>query len=426
MESSGGQMKGVFLIKIFIPVIFALFFLNPPFAGAVETLALKPLLEEAKANNLELRAFTEKLKATEARAKVEGALDDPTLKVELEDLQRERPLRISPRDAMLTRYTISQMFPFPGKLSLKEKIALKEAAAAREELRSKELEILTLVKESYFDYAFLGESIRITEEIKELLSSMSKTVEVKFSTGQVSQQDVIKLQFEVASLTNDMITLHARKDIARERLKSLLNRARDAKMEEPPPLPKDRIEFATDELINAAVEKNPDIKMLASEAEATELNVSLAKKNYYPDFMVGVAPIQRDGRFENFDLMFQVNIPLWRGKYNSQVADASYGAQFLKEKLASEKNLKSLEVREAALMVTAQEKMLVLYETGLLPQIELSFESALKNYQSGKIDFLMLLDTGRDLKKTKIEYLMTVLEYRKMAAQLEKTAGKDF
>src|SRR3989304_751811 len=145
MESSGGQMKGVFLIKIFIPVIFALFFLNPPFAGAVETLALKPLLEEAKANNLELRAFTEKLKATEARAKVEGA-----------------------------------------------------------------------------------------------------------------------------PLTNDMIPLNSRKDIARERLKSLLNRARDAKMEEPPPLPKDRIEFATDELINAAVEKNPDIKLLASEAEQTE------------------------------------------------------------------------------------------------------------------------------------------------------------
>ncbi|MDP2689987.1 MAG: hypothetical protein Q8P48_07730, partial [Deltaproteobacteria bacterium] len=89
------------------------------FAG--EPVSLKPLLEEARANNPEIKAFEERTRAREARAEAEGVLDDPTLKIEMEDLDKSRPLEIAPGNAMLTRYTISQMFPFPGKLSLKER-----------------------------------------------------------------------------------------------------------------------------------------------------------------------------------------------------------------------------------------------------------------------------------------------------------------
>ncbi len=394
------------------------------FAG--EPVTLKPLLEEARANNPEIKAFEERTRAREARAGAEGVLDDPTLKIEMEDLDKGRPLEIAPGNAMLTRYTISQMFPFPGKLSLKEKIALKEALSARAELKAKELEVSAMVKESYYDYALVAESMDITREIKELLSYMSRIAEAKYATGQVSQQDMIRVQVETTMLTNEIISLEAEKGVAAARLKSLLGRPQDTPIGEPGKLPKELVAFNTEELIDTALGKNPDIRMIESEAEANELNVNLAKKNYYPDFMVGVAPIQRDGRFDSFDVMLQMNIPIWWGKYGSLSREASSNARSMRAMLLAEKNRKGFEVKGAAIQVEASERMKSLYETSLLPQVALSFESALKNYQAGKIDFLSLLDTERELKRTRLEYIRTLSEYRKRIASLERIVGEDF
>lgn len=394
-------------------------------SGAGEPLTLEALLEEARANNPELRVFKERAGAKESRVGAEGALDDPTLKVEMMDLSKSYPLNIAPGNAMLTRYTVSQMFPFPGKLSLKEKIAMKEALSARAELAAKGLEIESSVKEAYFEYAFLAEAVRETEEIRALLINISSIAGVKYSTGQATQQDVLKAQVETTMLTNDIITLDAEKGVAAARLKSLVNRGQDSPMGEPAGLSKARAVFDAAALIDTAIKKNPDIRMAEFDAEANELNVELAKKNYYPDFMVGVAPIQRDGRFDSFDVMFQVNIPIWWGKYDSRTREASADAQSLKWKVLSQKNLKSLEVKGAAVQVEASDRMRSLYETGLLPQVELSFESALKNYGAGKIDFMTLLDAERQLKRTRIEYLKTLMEYRKRVAALERAIGGD-
>ena len=185
------------------------------------------------------------------------------------------------------------------------------------------------------------------------------------------------------------------------------------------------MELRTDELIEAAGRANPDIKMAVLDMEAGELAADLARKNYYPDFMVGVGPVQRDGRFDSFDVMFQINIPIWWGKYDSLTQEAVSNAGALRSRLVSEKNAKSFEVKGASIQVDAADRMRTLYETSLLPQVELSLESALKNYRAGKIDFLTLLDTERELKKTRLEYLKTILEYRKMVAALERTVGED-
>lgn len=386
---------------------------------------LPDLLKEARENNPELKAFAARIKAREARASAEGRLDDPTLKIEMEDLSREHPLNASPGNSMLTRYTVAQMFPFPGKLPLKKKIALKEARTASYEFDVKGLEVAAMVKEAYFEYSFITEAIKRTEEIRSLLSQMAGIAGTRYSTGHASQQDVIKVNFESSMIENDVITLEAERSIAGARLKSLLNRPQDTPIGDPAPLSKEKVAFDTNELIKTALDNNPEIKMLESDAEASELGEELAKKDYYPDVMAGVAPIQRDGRFDSYDLMFQINIPIWRGKYGSRADEARSNAVFSRTRLLSGKNAKGFEVKSAAVQAEAARKTAELFETSLIPQVELSFESALRNYSSGKTDFITLLDTERELKKARMDYLKALLEYRKKVAALEKTVGAD-
>ena len=389
---------------------------------AAEPVSLQVLLKEAEANNPEIKALREKFRSKEAKAKVEGAYEDPEFTVD--EMSNTTPP--NPSKSMQTRYIVSQALPFPGKLSLKEEAAAKEAGAAASQLRSKELEIEAAVKESYYDYSYLAESIKITEDLRGILDNMSRIAETRYSTGLVSQQDVIKVQVEKTMLENDLITLEAEKKIAAARLKSLINRPQDYPLGEPLALPKERITFETQKLMTTALERNPEIKMLEYEAEAGDANARLAGKSRYPDFMVGAGPVQDFGRFDGVGLMFRVNIPIWYGKYDNIENAARADAISARSMLMAQKNNKSFEVKWAALQVEAADRTRTLYETSLIPQVEMSFDSALKNYQSGKVDFLTLLDTERDLKRTRLDYIKSILEYRKRIAALERAVGVDF
>lgn len=401
----------------------AVLIFSPALSFAGERLVLEDILTEALYNNPELKALRERVNALDARASAEGRLDDPALKVEIEDLSMDRPLNISPDEAMLTRYTFSQTFPFPGKRGLRERIALKEASAAKAELSSRELEISSMVKDAFFEYAFLDESIRVNRGIKDLLTDAVKIAETRYAVGQAPQQDVLKLNVEQAMIINELIALEAEKSVSAAMLKSLLSRPQTAELSGPGELPKAIINFDAGALTEKALGANPDVLMYEAEAQAGELGKELAGKNYYPDFMVGVAPVQRDGRFDNYDLMFQMNIPLWRGKYNSLAKEADANAKAARLRLLSMKNGKAFEIKKAAVQVEAAQRTRELYDTTLLPQVELSYQSALRNYQTGTIGLLTLLDTERELRRTRVEYLRSILDYNKRIAALELAAG---
>ncbi|MBI3752593.1 MAG: TolC family protein [Deltaproteobacteria bacterium] len=395
-------------------------------ATASETTTLSSLIDEAKKNNPEILAYQKRVKAKEARANIEGILDDPQLKVEIEDIPGGRPFNLG--DSMQTRYTFSQTLPFPGKLSLKQKAAAKEVLMAESEAKNKKLEIVTMLKEAYFDYAFLVESIKIAHEIKGIISQMADIAGIRYATNLASQQDVIKAQVELTVLNNELITLEAEKDVIAAKINSLLSRDTAAPLGEPEDIKAYRVKVTQGlslELQKIALEKSPTLKAMEYDIQAREAEIELNKKSYYPDFMIGVAPIQRDGRFDTYDLMFSVNLPIWWGKYDNQVSEARANAEILRTSLKAEQNIKTFDVREASVKVEAADRVRTVYETTLLPQADFSFQSAKADYQTGKVDFLTMLESERALRKTKIEYIKSVVEYRKDVALLEKAVGEE-
>lgn len=420
-NNTGLWVKTYCLLPIASCLFFIFIFSTPIFAQ--EIISLSSLIDEARNNNPEIIAYQKRVKAKEARVKIEGVLDDPQFKVEIEDIPKKEPLNLG--DSMQTRYTFSQMFPFPGKLSLKQKAAMKEVLMTASEAKNKELEVIAMLKESYFDYAYIIETIKITKEIKEILSQMASIAEIRYTTNQASQQDVIKAQVELTMLNNELIYLEAEKGVQIAKLNSILNRDTASPVEEPEDIKPFRANINLDDLINTAIEKSPSLKAMEYDIQARDAEVELNKKNYYPDFMVGAAPIQRDGRFDSWDLMFGINIPLWRSKYDNQVTEARINSEVLKTKLKAEQNIKTFEVKEAFIKVDAADRVRNLYETSLLPQSEISFQSAFVNYQTGKVDFLTMLDAERAIKKTRLEHIRAIVDYRKNISFLEKAVGEE-
>lgn len=408
-------------------VSFFVFLLIPTFSFPEEKVLgedLKGILEYARKENPEIRAYRERVNSFEAKARYAGMLDDPTLKVEFEDIPKENPFPINSK-AEITRYTITQMFPFPGKLGLMEKMAKKESLMTGEELRKKEIEIFTMVKMAYFEYYYISRAIGIMREVKDIISNLEKIAGIRYSTGLVPQQDIIKAQVEISMITNELITMESEKRILQSRLNTLLNRPIKDYLADPKKLDFKMTIPEVNELSWKALGRNPMIRAMEYNIEARDADRDLAKRNFFPDFMLGVAPVMKMERFSSWDFMVSLNIPLWWKKYDYRLNEAKANLNSSKARLEGIKNQVSFEISQAYIKIETSKRVIELYETGILPQTRLSFESALINYQTGKVDFLTLLENQRSLKKTMLEHLRVLVDYRVRMAELEKMVGED-
>ena len=66
-----------------------------------------------------------------------------------------------------------------------------------------------------------------------------------------------------------------------------------------------------------------------------------------------------------------------------------------------------------------------LVKTQLLPQSELSLQSALAAYENGKAEFAMLLEAQRQIRSARQELLKTQVEAQLRMAEIERILGED-
>jgi outer membrane protein TolC len=60
-----------------------------------------------------------------------------------------------------------------------------------------------------------------------------------------------------------------------------------------------------------------------------------------------------------------------------------------------------------------------------LPQAELTFQSALAGYETGKVDFSSLLDAQRQIRKAKQDIIKAKAEQQARLADIERLIGED-
>jgi outer membrane protein TolC len=418
-SSVKGFKKGFFLVFLLLCAVYY----SLSIASASERSSLQVLIDEAIANNPEIKAYRGRYIAKKARVKAEGMLDDPSLKMEMMEIPQDSPFNVG--KSTVTKLTVSQVFPFPGKLSLKEEVALKQSLMAEAELRDKELDIIKKVKDAYYDYYYVIRSIEITEELKEIIKRMLTVAEVKYSTGLVSQHDVIKAQVELSLLEKSLLDLNARKEIIQARINTLLDRDVGTMVTKPSRVKARKVNINIEGLRGEVLKNNPMLKALEFELKSKEAGILLARKAYYPNLMVGLGYLQKDDKDDAWQAMLGVNIPIWRSKYDSRVREKSAKSEAASSRLHAERNKRLFDLELSYERFRSIVDVVKLYETGLLPQTELAFNSAITNYETGKVSFITLLDNERVLLKTNIGYIKAVADYNKKLAAMERVIGRE-
>ena len=410
----------LFQIILFVALIIAI-------DVKAEVVKLSSLVEEASENNPVIKASKTKWEASTMRPSQEGSLPNPIIGGRIKNVSfSEITLGEDPRSDI--QAFVAQEIPFPGKLSSKEKIAQKESESQRWLSDAISRKIIADLKETYFDWFFINKSIEITNRNKELLQKFTKIAEVKYEVGMGIQQDVLKAQVEVSGFIERLELLAKRKEIVETKIKRILNRPLDSPLGEPEEITKSELTTTLAEIIDATSEHAPLLKSSSEIVDSREESLKLAKKQYLPDFILGATYFNRDWGNGDLDDIWQVSLGLrvplyyWR-KEKFGVREASLDVSQARENYESTKNNLLFQVKDNYITATTAEKLVELYQTGIIPQSTLSLESAISGYQVGNIDFLTLLNNLITLFNFELEYYKQLTEYQKALARIEEIAA---
>lgn len=418
------MVKRISVKKFIILSIFILLFLSAVQAENNQPYTLDSLIKEAVTSNPEILATKNAFESASARIPQARSLNDPMVEFEYDRITADRMLTGDP----MKTFSVTQDIPFPTKLYLRAKIASKLARMSYENYKAKERDIVSRVKSAYSELALIYKAIEINTENKDVLDQLSKTATTRYGAGQGTQADALKAQVELARVDNELIMLEQKRLTAQAKLNVLLNR--DPKSDFGVPLAESAIKFnrTLDDFYKLTLDNNQELKAYQYAIDRGKAAYDLSLNEFLPDFTVKFKQMVDKGRAEDgaWAGMIGVTIPLWFfEKQAFGVKEMKSDLAMVKAEYKGKENSVLFEVNDAYARVVANKKLIELYETAFIPQANEAVSVAIKGYESGKSDFLTVLDSQRMLISFKLDHYKAILDLRIALADLERTAGID-
>jgi cobalt-zinc-cadmium efflux system outer membrane protein len=414
-------------------IVLMLYFFNVQPVAAEE---MKPaedlsrLIETALANNPELKVSAARWQVFYNRIALARSFEDPMLTLGIQNGIVRVPFNFS-KDPMTQKVIgISQQLPFWGKRALKGEVAAREADSHKWVLEERKLELKRMVKETWYQLYFVEKSLDIVDKNIRVLDDFNTLAETKYSVGQGVQQDVFKAQVERSKLLELRITLDQQHKSLQAKLNALLYRPADTTIGRIPEAVIIPLSLTSEQLRSIAAENRPSLKSYRALIEKGSAGLNLAKKEFYPDFNVSLAYMQRDPAMgqdglDMYSLGLTFNLPVQRARRQAAVAESNSEIRMATEELNSLKNSINSSISDLLAQLERRKKLAELYKTAIISQAEQSLESATIGYRVNKVDFLTLLDSRVTLFNYEREYYDSIADYQIKMAQLEALVGKE-
>ena len=396
---------------------------------------LEAFIKEALERSPDVRQSFARYQAGLQRIPQVTALPDPMLG--FTQHIRSPETRVGPQTTVLS---LSQRFPWFGKLSDRGKVAAKHAAGLAELHEASKAEVVRQVKLAYYDLSYIDRAITITREDELLLRHYEQLAQARYSQGVGLQQGIVKLQAEITRDLN-RLTILKRQRVDAE---AVLNTLRDYPAETPvslvefPERPKVQVNLSR--LYASGRSARPEVKAAFLGIERDEKRIHLAKRQYWPDFTLGAAwgnvlgrkdefgrlsPPENNGK-DLYSLTFGVNIPLFRGKYDAGVREAVEGFSAARQAYRSTVNRVELSIRSLGFRIQSIQEQIDLFERALLPQAEQALRSTEAAYSTGTVGVIDLLDGERVLLEVRVGLARLATDYMKALAEMERAIGSPF
>jgi outer membrane protein TolC len=392
---------------------------------APQVLVLDDVIREALEKNPEAQSALHTVKALLRRVPQVESLPDPMASVGWAG--NLAPFSVMSGDPSSYRgLTVSEQFPYPGKLKLRGQIASKEADAAQADYDAIQRRVAAGVKTAYYAYFYYDRAIQTTNRNKDLLEKLSKIAEARYRVGKAMQQDVLRSQIEVSMLLEKLTMLEQQRATAQARINAFLVRSPESPLPPAADVGPATITRTLDELYALAAENDTAVVRNNKMVERGQLGIALAEREYRPDIGVSYMFQQRSANPYMNGVTVSVNIPVfYKTKQRQGVAEASENLLSAEKMRDNRLNEVRFELKQDYLAAKASERLLTLYSKGVVPQSSLALESSMASYQVGTVDFLSLLANFSTLLSYEIDYYRQLADYQTALAQIEVLTGTD-
>lgn len=441
-------LAGFTLVVALAPAVRAQSTGAPP--DSTRDAQLAALIAQGIQSSPALRAAASRVRAASARTRVAGAFPDPMLMAGVQNVPVAAPA-LGAEDMTMTMVGVEQTIPGSGKLAARRAVARGETDAAAIALDTTRRAVRRDIMSAYYELAYLDHALEVARRNETVLAGIVDATAARYRTGSGSQADVLKarvaatqlgetattlLQQRAATLAALNATLHRESDTPVERADFPARLARIAGVSDPA-----TIRFAGTTL-GAPVSGSPIPPLAALQAMAAEHNpmllahmaqmrvqrarVTVARKDYAPDFDVSLQYGRRIGRPDLVTAQVAIPLQLHRGSVQAQeLAAARSEADALDAEHDAQVDQVNATVARLYADVTRQRTQLALYVRGIIPQGRATLASATAGYQTATVDLLTLLDDQATLLAYDTAYYRALADLGESLAQLEYVVGTE-
>ncbi len=382
-------------------------------------LSLDALVREVAARSPGVAAEALRSEAMRLAIRRAGALDDPQITLMMEDVPR------TIRGGMpMLRLQANQMLPWPGKRERMTRVAERESQVAGAKERGVLLDALTQARRIYYGLYLSMEARRVNREQRAIADTLVDVVTGRLASGMAMHHDVLKMQTEASMLDDDLAMLEAE----RREMAAMLNALRDLPAAEPvgepleawsPDAPLDG-----ESLVSRAIAQRPEVQEMAAMAASRRAMAEVARREYYPDFMLGAFYDVRKGGEDMVGAMVNVTVPVWIGrKQRVDVAVADVRANAADRDRSAMEAMVRAEVEQALARLSRVKRRSEILETELLDRAQQTFDAALAAFPAGKTNVLEILDALRVVSQRRLSRTTLRVERELALVDLARAVG---
>jgi len=384
-----------------------------------EGCSISDLVAYAYKTNPSIKSARENWKGIIGRYRVETAYPDP----EVTSSYYPKPLMAE------YELMISQMIPFPGKLSKAGEVVEVEIQMARLDLDKALRDIVVGIRESYHELLYIRDAKKVVALTRDLLEHLRKVGETAYAQERTTFFDVVKAQSQLAQLQYDAVLLEDLEQTEKAQLNALLNRPPGSEIKLLSGEPLFPLVYKLEELYGLAHKYQEEIRLAEIQIHKARARIGLAKYEYLPSFRVGlsyakgnpdmVPPEFRDA----VGVQFGVSLPLWLDKNAGRLQEARAEEQKALSMKATQINQTNAMIRNLYFRLQNSERLIRLYRDQLLPQAARAMEIAETWFREKQGSFSDFTETEAVYYNFQLSLARAKADYGKYLAQIERLCG---
>jgi len=386
--------------------------------GALTRLTLAAALDLAFNANPEIAIARREAEATEGTVQQAGLIPNPELATLIEDTKRE---------TRTTTVQINQAIELGGKRGARISAAERGRDMALMELTVKQADIRATVIAAFYDVVIAQERSRLVQESFELAQRATLIASKRVTAGKVSPVEETRARvaesgvlIELAQATNEL-------ELTRRKLAATWGSTspRFERVDEPATNPGAELpSIASLAKLSERLQQSPHLQRAKIEVERRQAMAKVERTRQIPDVTLSFGA-KRDEQMGRNQAVIGLAIPLPVFDRNQgNVLEALRRTDKARaELLATEINL-NVELAQAhgRLCTATMEAQLV--KTEILPGAQRNYDATTRGFEFGKFNFLDVLDAQRTLLQARSQYLRSLSETHRAAAEIDRILGE--